>query len=198
MQRLFCILCLVLVIGCQDRGTQVGGSSQQVPDSVLTRRIGSMARIRKVSDSLVLAALIVEGARLEYRWVVDAPPGDSTGIRVFDPESRKWLTLNDTVVLDLPRAQAVEVSHTPDHSFVRLHLDMVVGDRFLSTTNRHLRHRLAITLNGQLLAAPVIATPWAGDVPVAVELDSAVADELASRLRGALPARTRPDPDGAT
>ncbi len=180
-----CTLGLLLTGACGHEEPRSRTAPPEPPAALL-------ARERQRNDSLVLAALAWDGARLEYRWVVDEVlPGDSTARRVFEPGSRKWLTLNDTVVLNLARAKAVELSHNPGASYVSLHLDMAAGDRFLSTTTRHLHRRLAVLLNGQLLAAPGIGAPWGGDVLVTGGLDSAVAVELATRLRSRLPMARR-------
>ena len=145
---------------------------------------------RQINDSLVRAALREDGARLEFRWVIrvdSAPPQDEASL--FDPVMRQWLILNDTVVLDLSQVDGVGIGVGTSGTPVILELGMAAGDRFLSSTTRHVGSHLAVVLNGHLLVAPVpvVQTPLGGTVPVVHGVDSAIARELAERLRSALP-----------
>jgi preprotein translocase subunit SecD len=98
--------------------------------------------------------------------------------------------LSDTVVLDMSGIDSVRLDVGPHGRAVSLRASLVAADRFLSTTTGHTGTRLGILLNGQLLQAPEIAGPWAGYIPVAHALDSALAGQLRDRLRAAV--RQRP------
>jgi len=154
---------------------------QSLPDSV-------QARLRQTNDSLVRAGLAEAGARLEYRWVLRT---DSAAAQqhpsLFDPFMRRWLILNDTLALDLSQADSVEVASGSGAQSVMLRLGLASADRLLSNTAAHVGSQLAVVLNGHLLVAPVIRTPFAGQIPVIPDVDSTVARELAERLRDALP-----------
>jgi preprotein translocase subunit SecD len=181
----FTLSLLVLGACAGDRDAAV--QERPLPDSL-------MALERRTNDSLVRAALAEEGARLEYRWVValdSAARHDQTSL--FDPVMRQWLILNDTVALDLSQADAVNIGVGTGGTPVLLRLGMTSGDEFLSTTTRHVGSHLAVVLNDHLLVAPapIVRTPLAGSVVVAGDLDSAVARELAERLRAALHPRTQ-------
>jgi preprotein translocase subunit SecD len=186
MWKLPLMLWLLVLGACAaDRDSAV--QERPLPDSL-------MALERRTNDSLVRAALAEDGARLEYRWVValdSAPRNDQTSL--FDPVMRQWLILNDTVALDLSRADAVNIGTGTVGTPVLLRLDMTSGDEFLSSTTRHVGSHLAVVLNDHLLVAPapIVRTPLAGSVVVAQNLDSAVARELAERLRAALHPRTQ-------
>jgi len=181
----FTLWLLVLGACAGDRDAAV--KEPPLPDSL-------MALERRTNDSLVRAALVEDGARLEYRWVValdSAPRNDQTSL--FDPVMRQWLILSDTVALDLSQADAVNIGVGSGGTPVLLRLSMTTGDKFLSTTTRHVGSHLAVVLNDHLLVAPapIVRTPLAGSVVVAQNLDSAVAAELAERLRAALHPRTQ-------
>jgi preprotein translocase subunit SecD len=176
----FTLWLLVLGACAGDRDAAV--QERPLPDSL-------MALERRTNDSLVRAALAEDGARLEYRWVValdSAPRNNQTSL--FDPVMRQWLILNDTVALDLSQADAVNIGVGSGGTPVMLRLGMTSGDEFLSTTTRHVGAHLAVVLNDHLLVAPapMVRTPLAGSVVVAQNLDSAVARELAARLRAVL------------
>ena len=182
MRLLLCTLSLLTLVACsRERSPSIARTP--VPDSLLVRE-------RQQNDSLARAALAEDGARLEYRWVVRADTVEPRGRpSVFDPSSRRWLTLNDTVALDLGEAGGVEVGASAGGTAVMLRLTMASGDRFLASTTQHVGSQLAVLLNGHLLSAPapIVRTPMAGAIPVLASLDSAVATELATRLRAALP-----------
>jgi preprotein translocase subunit SecD len=171
-------LSLVALGAC--RGDRAPGAREQLlPDSLA-------ARERVTNDSLVHAALQEDGARLEYRWVVaidSAPRTEQTSL--FDPVLRRWLVLNDTVALEPAQGDRVVIGRGTSGTPVMLRLGMTSGDRFLSSTTRHVGSHLAVVLNGHLLVAPspVIRSPFGGVVVVAHNLDSTVARELAERLR---------------
>jgi preprotein translocase subunit SecD len=180
--RLVSIISWLLVLGgcAGERAPAI--QEHAPPDSVMVRE-------RRTNDSLVRAALAEDGARLEFRWVValdSAPSPDRTSL--FDPGLRQWLILNDTVALDLAMADGVVIGVGSSGTPVGLRLGMAAGDRFLSSTTRHVGSHLAVVLNGHLLVAPapVVQSPLAGFVTVAHNLDSAVARDLAERLRTAL------------
>jgi hypothetical protein len=180
------LLWLVTVMACGGERQSAGGR-QAFPDSVL-------ARERQTNDSLLRAALDVEGARLEYRWVVgidSAPRPEHTAL--FDPVMRRWLILNDTVALDLSQVDGVDVGSGTAGTPVMLHLPMESADRFLSSTTRHVGSHLAVVLNGHLLVAPapVVKTPLGSSIIVVENVDSAVARELVERLHAALPVSRR-------
>ena len=195
MYRSLWTIAVVATLGCQGRDTGARTSRSPISDSQLIGRVRSAVRITSLSDSLVMAALARPGAQLEYRWVVEPAAAEAPGRRrVVDPQSGRSLVLDDTVVLDLSRVQSVAPSHLPDpqHSAVILNLDMANADRLMSNTNRHLGRQLVITLNDQVLATPIIRTPFGSSIPAAHDLDSGVALQLAVRLRAALPARVPP------
>jgi preprotein translocase subunit SecD len=185
--RLVLLAPLLLVLPACAGDREAAVREHVLPDSVL-------ARERKTNDSLVRAALAEDGARLEYRWVValdSAPRPDRASL--FDPVMRRWLILNDTVALALNQADGVEIGYGSGGTPVMLRLGMTSGDPFLSSTTRHVGSHLAVVLNDHLAVAPapIVRTPLAGLVVVAENLDSALARELAERLRAALQSSSR-------
>jgi preprotein translocase subunit SecD len=151
----------------------------------------------RFADSAMSAALARPSAKLEYRWVVAESLGGAQPPKsIFDPATHRWLTLSDTVVLTLSDIDSVRVLFSHGVGSVITRPTPAASDRFLVTTARHVGQRLGILLNGQLLVAPSIGSPWSGQIPVGVGLDSALAVQLRERLAAGLAKRpgtpTRP------
>jgi preprotein translocase subunit SecD len=131
------------------------------------------------------AALSVRGLSLEYRWVLpDRTPRAESPYR--DPSNGMPLVLDDTVAFDLTGAEGVRVSDGRFGGTVALRLTEFGAQRLLRTTTEHQGQSLAVLVNRRVVTVARIMSPLAALLPVASDLPSAQAAELADRLKAAI------------
>ncbi|HEY2823957.1 MAG TPA: hypothetical protein VGI83_00275 [Gemmatimonadales bacterium] len=127
------------------------------------------------------------GAQLEYRLVLsqsNAPAHPRGAIR--DSTNRVWLTLSNAVLARLSDADSITLYFRETGGVVMFWPTARSAERMLEATTAHVGERMAITLNGALLNAPVIAGQWNGRWGVAAGTDSATGLALQQRLRASL------------
>ena len=139
-------------------------------------------------ESAVRAGLARPGANVEYRLVV-AESRDSIAPRgaVRDSITHAWLTISDTVVMNLHGVDSMELRFGDAGALVGFLPPLKSAQRLVTATTGRPGRRMAILLNGQLLVAPSIRRPWVGHVAVVSGIDSALASQLYQRLDQSLP-----------
>lgn len=115
---------------------------------------------------------------LEFRLVLDPPaPGAA---EMADTSGTRLLVSADAVVThrDITRVEVGRESFLPDQDsyIVYVHFTGDAADRLREFSSQNLGSRLAIVLDGELLLAPVLLTPF--DSPVMIQGNYTRADAL--------------------
>jgi len=149
----------------------------------------SLAAYEDAHMAAVDSALARSGLVLEYRWVDTAAATTATHRH---PGTGEPLALEPTPVLGLADVDSVRIipmSGVPPTAVVSVQLTFAAAQRFLSATSARRGQTLAVVVNGVVVQAPRIESPWGGGVPVAVDLPDAHAKDLHGRIAAAIAGR---------
>ena len=138
-----------------------------------------------IQDRLLRHALDVPGATLEYRWAMEGEQKQDSSIRqVYDSSSRTLFILDREILFTLKDVRAVKPFYSSGQGTVLLSLKPDVARRLNPSFAGHMRHFLAVFINGRFVTAPFVTSPVARAVPVVINADSTLAADLVVRLRG--------------
>ena len=144
-----------------------------------------------IQDRLLRHALDVPGATLEYRWATDAgQKHDSSASVVYDSSSRTLFVLDRDVLFTLKDVRAVDPVYSSGQGTVVLSLKPDVARRLDPSFAAHMRHFLAVFINGRFVTAPFVTSPVARAAPVVINADSTLAAALVARLRARINGHT--------
>jgi preprotein translocase subunit SecD len=122
-------------------------------------------------------------------------PGPRVALRLVDgPGAADMMTLNGenlrierTVRFSEARAESINVEEdlqTPGRYLVTMRLDQATSEDFRRFTGDHVGRRLAVVVDGRLVAAPVIREAVTGvRIPILFDLSKEAADEAVASLR---------------
>jgi tetratricopeptide (TPR) repeat protein len=124
---------------------------------------------------------------LQLRWVRETPSAETEPIPLAGRGQKQTLNVEKTVLLDQSALLSVEAAHKSGSSKIALQLTESGRQRFAAVTREGKGRRLAVAIDGQIRAAPLIMAEISdGRMEISGNLTHEEADDLAARLQTAL------------